>query len=260
MKTITIYNLKGGVAKTTSAINVAHILAQVHGYRVLLVDNDKQGNTSKFFGLHDYERPSIADVLTAKGFPITDAIRPTQYDRLHLLPANMNLLRANKEILLDFARPQQTRLRDALAEVRDDYDFVIIDNAPDYNMSDLNALVASDHVIIPIKIDKFTFDGVQMILEQVEEVRAFNPGITVAGGLITMYQNTELHRQGTEWLNSQPGLPMFETVIRRSATIDRMTFTGVPIIKQSRRSNAARDYKALVREYLRRFVPVSGTK
>ena len=127
-------------------------------------------------------------------------------------------------------------------------------------MSDLNALVASDHVIIPIKIDKFTFDGVQMILEQVEEVRAFNPSIKEAGGLITMYQNTELHRQGAEWLNDQPGLPMFETAIRRSATIDRMTFTGMPIIKQSRQSNPAKDYKALVCEYLRRYVPVSGTK
>ena len=260
MKTITVYNLKGGVAKTTSAINVAHILAQVYSYRVLLVDNDKQGNTTKFFGLHDYERPSIADVLTVKGFSIADAIRPTQFDRLHVLPSNMNLLRANKEILLDYARPQQTRLRDALAQVRDAYDFVIIDNAPDYNMSDLNALVASDHVIIPIKIDKFTFDGVQMILEQIEEVRAFNPAIEVAGGLVTMYQNTELHRQGAEWLNGQQGLPMFETVIRRSTAIDRMTFTGMPIIKQSRQSNPAKDYKALVREYLRRFVPVSGTK
>jgi chromosome partitioning protein len=227
---------------------------------VLLIDNDKQSNSTKFFGLHDYERPSIADVLTVKGFQIADAIRPTQFDRLHVLPANMNLLRANKEILLDYARPQQTRLRDALTQVRDAYDFVIVDNAPDYNMSDLNALVASDHVIIPIKIDKFTFDGVQMILEQVEEVRAFNPGITVAGGLVTMYQNTDFHRQGVDWLNNQPGLPMFETTIRRSMAIDRMTFTGMPIIKQSRQSNPAKDYKALVREYLRRFMPESGTK
>ena len=260
MKVMTIYNLKGGVAKTTTAINVAHILAQVHGYRVLLVDNDKQGNASKFFGLHDYERPSIADVLTVKGFKITDAIRPTQFDRLHVLPANMNLLRANKEILLDYARPQQTRLRDALEQVRDAYDFVVIDNAPDYNMSDLNALVASDHVIIPIKIDKFTFDGVRMILEQVEEVRAFNPAITVAGGLITMYQNTELQRQGAEWLDNQPGLPMFEMAIRRSIAIDRMTFTGMPIIKQSPQSNPAKDYKEFVWEYLRRYVSGSGTK
>ena len=251
MKVLTIYNLKGGVGKTTTAISVAHILSQVHGYRVLLIDNDKQGNASIFFDLFDYEKQSIAEVLTAKGFETADAIQKTQFEGLHILPANMNLLRANKEIMLDISRPQQTRLREALEQVRNKYDFVIIDNAPDYNMSDMNALVASNHVVIPIKIDKFTFNGVQMILEQIEEVRTFNPQITVMGGLVTMYHNSDLQSQGVEWLNGQKGLPMFKTVIRRSATIDRTTFTGVPIAKQSPNGNPANDYKAFANEYLR---------
>lgn len=253
MKVLTFYNLKGGVAKTTTSINVAHILSSVHGYRVLLVDNDKQGNASIFFDLFDYDKPSISDVLTVKGFSINDAIRPTKFDNLNLLPANMSLLRANKEILLDISRPQQTRLRDALKNISEDYDFVIIDNAPDYNMSDLNALVASDHVIIPIKIDKFTFNGVQMILEQVEDIKPYNPNVVILGGLVTIYYNNDLQNQGVEWLNSQQGLRMFKTIIRRSMSIDRITFTGTPIVKQSPSGNPANDYKELVNEYLQKI-------
>ena len=110
MRVICIINLKGGVAKTISAINIAYELAERHGMRVLLIDNDKQGNTSKFFRVHSYDAPSVADVLTVKGYNIRDAILPTDHYRLRILPANMNLLRADKEILLDISRPQQTRL------------------------------------------------------------------------------------------------------------------------------------------------------
>jgi chromosome partitioning protein len=250
MKVLTFYNLKGGVAKTTTSINVAHILSQIHGYRVLLIDNDKQGNTSKFFDMLDYDHPTLAEVLTEKGFQITDAIRPTQFERLHVLPSNMNLVRANMEIMLNCGRAQQTRLRNALDQVRNDYDFVIIDNAPDYNMSAINSLVASDHVIVPIKIDKFTFNGVKLLHEQVDDACEFNPGLKVLGGLVTMYYNNDLQNQGIEWLNAQPGFSMFKTIIRRSVSIDRMTFTGEPIVKQSPNGHPATDYKNFVAEYL----------
>ena len=258
MKVLTFHNLKGGVAKTTTAINTAHILSKVHGYRVLLIDNDKQGNTSKFFNMHDYEQPSITDVLTVKGFSIAEAIRQTKYDRLHLLPSNMNVLRANKEILLDYARPQQTRLRDALKQVQEKYDFIVIDCAPDYNMSEINALVASDHVVIPIKIDQFTFDGVEMILEQVEDIRNFNPSVEVVGGLVTMFDGSPLHRQCMEWLRNQEMFPIFDVAIRRSLTIDRMTFSKEPIIESSPQSNPASDYNGFVNEYLRRIGTILG--
>ena len=100
MKILTVYNMKGGVGKTTTAINIAHILSQVHGYRVLLIDNDQQGNVSQFFDLHSYDLPCIADVLTVKGYKVADAIRHTQFEGLHVLPSNMNLIRANKAITL----------------------------------------------------------------------------------------------------------------------------------------------------------------
>ena len=251
MKVISIINLKGGVGKTISAINLAYAFAELHQMRVLLADNDKQGNTSKFFGLHDDQTASMADVLTVKGFPIQEAIRKTAYDRLDVLPANMSLLRANKEILLDCSRPQQTRLRKALREVESAYDMVLIDNAPDLNMSVMNALVASHDVMIPIKIDNFAFGGVREILEQVEAVREFNEKIRVAGGFVTMYQRNNVNAQGVEHLQGADGLPMFRTVIRKTVAVDETTFAGVPLLKYNERSTAARDYRALAEEYLK---------
>lgn len=250
MKVISIINLKGGVGKTVSSINIAHILSQAHGKRVLLIDNDKQGNTSKFFGVHSYDAPSIADVLTIKSYPITDAIRETAYPRLNVLPSNMTLLKADREILMDCTRPQQNRLKKALQQVAGAYDFAVVDCAPDLNMSVINALVAADDVLIPIKVDSFAFDGVEQILEQVEDLREFNEDIRVAGGFVTMYQRNNVNTTGAEYLQAHEGLPMFKTAIRKTVSIDETTFTGKPIAEYSKRSTAALDYAALVEEYL----------
>lgn len=119
MKTISIINLKGGVAKTISATNMAHILATVHNKKVLLVDNDKQGNASKMFGVHSYNTSSIADIMTVRRPDMRRIIAKTKYENLDLIPANMKLLKANLEVMLDNTRPQQTRLQVALESVAD---------------------------------------------------------------------------------------------------------------------------------------------
>ena len=169
MKTISIINLKGGVAKTLTADSMAHVLATLHNKRVLLVDNDKQGNTSKAFGVHSYDDKSISDVLTARRLDPWEVIKKTRFENIDVMPANMTLIRANMEVLMDSTRPQQTRLRSALNTIAAEnfYDFCIIDNAPDINISTINALVASDDVIIPIKIDKYAFDGLAELKEQI---------------------------------------------------------------------------------------------
>ncbi len=258
MRTISIINLKGGVAKTISAINIAYTLASVHGKRVLLIDNDKQGNTSKFFGVHGYDRPGISEVLTVKGYDIRSAIQTVTSGKgsapvaLDVLPANMTLLRANKEILLDCSWVQQTRLKKALLSVAEGYDFCVIDNAPDLNMSVINALVASDDVLIPIKIDKFAFDGLDQLLEQVEEVRDFNAGITVQGCFATMVQQNNVNTQGLSWLQQHAGVALFSTAIRKTVRVDESTFAGEPLAVYAGGSTAAKDYKALTEEYLRK--------
>ena len=183
MKTISIINLKGGVAKTLTADSMAHVLATFHNKRVLLVDNDKQGNTSKAFGVHSYDDKSISDVLTARRLDPREVIKKTRFENIDVMPANMTLIRANMEVLMDSTRPQQTRLRSALNAIAEEnfYDFCIIDNAPDINISTINALVASDDVIIPIKIDKYAFDGLEELKEQIEDTRDdLNPRLRLA--------------------------------------------------------------------------------
>ena len=254
MKTISIINLKGGVGKTISAINIAHVLATVHEARVLLIDNDKQGNVSKFFNLHGDEVPGMAEILTKREFIITDAIMPTPYAGLDVITANMNLLSANKEVLLDMSRPQQTRLKKQFAHIvlesPGDYDYCIIDNAPDINMSVINALVASHDVLVPIKVDKFAFDGLRQLVEQIEDMQEFNPNLRLAGCFITMETRNNVNMQGTEWLKNETNYPLFRTGIRKTVKIDETTFSGKPILEYAPNSTAAKDYIKLVEEYL----------
>ncbi len=255
MKVISLINLKGGVAKSVSAINIAHILAHAHGRRVLLIDNDEQASTSRFFGVYDPSAPSIAEALTS-GLPgvLLSCAKRTAYENLDVLPANEGLLKANKDILLDEERPQQTRLKDMLrptGPASRRYDFVIVDNAPNLNMSTFNAIVAADDIIIPVKIDNFALDGLRRLRETIEDARGFKRSpIRIAGCLVTMYQKNNVQQIGREYLKDRTGLPLFETAIRQTVKVAESTFRGVPLLAYSRNCTAARDYLALVDEYL----------
>ena len=251
MRITSIINLKGGVAKTISAANVAHILATIHKKRVLLIDNDKQGNVSKMFELHSYDRPSISDILTERSPNLAEIISKTKYENLDIIPANMTLLRANFQIQIDTSKPRETRLRKQLENLKSDYDFCVIDCAPDLNISVINALVASDDVLIPIKIDKFAFDGLAELLEQIENTReGLNPALTIAGAFVTMYQNNPVNSHGEENLRKREDLRIFNTHIRRTEKIDESTFATAPILDYSPSCGAAKDYLAFVLEYL----------
>ncbi len=251
MKTISIINLKGGVAKTLTAINMAHILSVMHNKRILIVDNDKQGNTSKAFNKHSYSENSIAEVLTDRDININDVVQHTSYENIDLITANMNLIKANLQVLMDSTRPQQTRLKNALKGLQDKYDYCIIDNAPDINISTINALVASNSVIIPIKIDEYAFDGLNELAEQIENTKEdLNPSLNLSGCLVTCYQRTDADRQGKEWLINNAGYPVYDTHIRYSEKVTESTFAKTPIAEYSRRSGAAIDYIKFVSEYL----------
>jgi len=252
MKTISIINLKGGVAKTVSAINIAAVLVKEHQKRVLLVDADKQANTSKFFDLHDEGKPSLSDLLTMRN-TAREIIRPTSMPGLDVIPANMSLLVADKQVLLDVQNPQQTRLRDELEEVQEDYDFCMIDNAPDLNMTAVNALVASNDVMIPIKIDRFAFDGMPILVDQINRLKkSFNRDLRIAGCFVTIMERNKVNTQGIDVLDRRmiADLPMFKTVIRKTVKVSEMTFLGSALIEYAPRSTAAQDYVRLVNEYL----------
>lgn len=228
-KIISIINLKGGVGKTVTAINMAHILAAVHGQRVLLIDNDKQGNSSKFFGIAGLDCPTLADVLTDKQCSIQSA---------------------NLEIMMDMSRQQQSILQTVLMLQKKQYDFILIDNAPDINISTINALVASDEVIVPVKVDKFAFDGMDILMDAIDDARLFNPGLKFAGCLFTMIQGkTLVDTQGMALLRGQE-VRAFDTVIRRTKKMDEMTFYAQPLLIYAPKCTAAQDYVQFVNEYL----------
>ena len=244
MKIISVINLKGGVGKTTTSLNIGHILATLHDKRVLLIDNDKQGNLSKVFGAGSYDDFTITDILTGRHNVIDEVIMPTQYKNLDIIGANMHLLGAYNYIA------SESCLKIALEQIAHQYDYCIIDNAPDINISTINALVASHEVIIPIKIDKFALDGLKEVVEQINAVRDnLNFDLTLLGCLVTAFMRNDVCTQGLEWLRQESGYPIFATCIRRTHKVDESTFTNVPLFEYSPRCGASVDYKAFVWEY-----------
>lgn len=251
MKTLSIINLKGGVAKTTSSVNMAHILAAVHGYRVLLVDNDKQGNASKILNRHGYDKQGVAQVMTDRKIEPSEVIQNTEIENLDIITANMNLLTANIEVMLDQSRPQQIRFKKFFEKISDQYDYCIIDNAPDINISTINALVASDDVMVPITIDDFAIDGLEELKEQIDNTREdLNPDLVFRGCFITQYDRTnEADIQGEAFLKTLD-YPLFKTHIRRTPKMKPSTFARMPILEYSPTCGASIDYKKLVEEWL----------
>lgn len=256
MRTLSIINLKGGVGKTISAVNMAYILSELD-YKVLLIDNDKQGNASKILGRHGYGNKTIADVMTYKHITMAAVIQNTRYRDLDIITANMELLTANQQVLFDQTRRQQDRIKSALTQVQHTYDYCIIDNAPDINISTINALTASNDVMIPVTIDDFSIDGLAELKQQIDNTREYlNPRLALQGCFITQYDRTnEADPQGEEFLRHS-GFPVFDTHIRKSAKVKQSTFAKMPLPLYSPRCAAAKDYKALVEEYLGRVEDV----
>lgn len=252
MKVLSIINLKGGVAKTISSVSMAHIMATEKGLRVLLIDNDKQGNASKIMNRHSYNHKGTAELMTERRPNMSELIQHTDYADLDIITANMNLLTANLQVMLDQQRPQQTRFKQALESVQDQYDVCIIDNAPDINVSTINALVASTDVAVPITIDDFALDGLAELKEQIDNTREdLNPALKFCGCFVTQYDRTnEADTQGEEYLKTLE-YPVFNTHVRRTPKVKPSTFARVPIVEYSPRCGASTDYKTLVEEWLK---------
>ncbi|EKQ50294.1 MULTISPECIES: ParA family protein [unclassified Clostridium] len=250
MQVISIINLKGGVGKTMSSINIAHILATAHDKKVLLIDNDSQSNTTKLFNLYDEEEPSISDIMN-ESVDIEDVIVPTQYKNLDLIPANMSLLKANEHLIKNSSSFKGMILRNALEKIEGEYDYCVIDNSPGINISVINALISSNDVLIPIKIDKFAFDGMKELMDQIENAKKINPGLKLIGCFVTQFSRNKVNQQGEEFLNNQAKYPMFKSHIRKTVKIDESSFESKPILECSKRYAAAKDYLELVEEYLK---------
>lgn len=258
MRTISIINLKGGVGKTTTAVTIAQLLAegdrkrQRPGFRVLLVDNDKQGNSSRLLGVYEREGEAGACRMLRTG-SINGAVRNTQIPRLDVVPCNYFMELAEMEIKADRLHKQHDRYRSALKEIAEEYDYCIIDNPPDLGLNVVNALAATDEIIIPVWLDAYSLDGLEELTFQIEQIKKLNPRARLAGCLITDFERTDTSEAAELWLRSKSGLPVFGQKIRHSKKAKDATIYKQTPCQYSIRSGAAQDYKKLVAEYLERY-------
>ncbi|MBQ3422861.1 MAG: ParA family protein [Romboutsia sp.] len=248
MKKITMFNIKGGVGKTTSTINVAAVLAS-QNKKVLIVDLDPQANATMAFKQYDINDLSISDLLLYKEKNICSVIKNTDYENIDIIPSNIKLIPAESEILRNITKAQQTRLKKILLEAEDKYDYCLID-CPTYpNMLTVNALTASDMVMIPIKIDKYSMDGLEYLMDYIEDIRyEFNPNLKLGGCFITMYSNTNVNKQIKDELKEMLGDLLYDTVIRTNIIVVESTFVQKPLIDYKKKSHASIDYEKLVKE------------
>ena len=249
MTTLAFINLKGGPGKTVSAANMAHILATVHKKRVLLVDGDKQGNASRYFGLYGVQE-GTAELLLNRETNVDEMICATEYKGLDIITSNMELYAADRALWDDQDNDHTMDLRNALDRVRNDYDFCVIDNGPSADLITLNVLAAADDVMIPLRPDEFSFSGLLDLVEQVESVQEINPGLTMRGAFFTHWQNRPLFAEARESLVESRICPVFQTAINYNPKVPESTIAEKPLCVFAPRSWAAIQYKKLVLEYL----------
>lgn len=252
MRTICVINLKGGVGKTTTVINMAAILAR-QGKRVLVIDADPQANATSFYGLDGNICNTLDDLMEDPHFDPYQLIYQARHTNMEVLPASINLINADIASVRDggkygVIRGLLTSLQESAAP-DESYDFVLIDCPPSFTAASVAAIYAADDVIIPVEMDVFGLTGMAHLLKQIESVRFIKPRIRIAGALITKWHNSPAVIQGEEELRKS-AVPVFRTVIRRSDKVTEAGFKCLTLDAYSSRSSAGQDYRALVAEYL----------
>lgn len=252
MRIISIINLKGGVGKTMTALEMGYILHHKYGQKVLLVDNDKQGNLSQAMGRYHAEDRLCGTAQLLVGRDVNKIRIFTNEPGLGVVNADMSLLTSTYRLLGKSGERlgQFETLRDARAEDETPYDYVIIDNPPDMGINVINALMVTDDVIVPVKLDQWALDGLEIIRDQISECRERNPEIRLLGIMVTMYRNNDANVAGVEWLLDQR-YQMFKEKIRYSEKVAESIMLGKPLEEYSPRSAAAVSYRKFVEEYRR---------
>jgi chromosome partitioning protein len=256
-RVIAVVNQKGGVGKSTTAVNLSAYLASF-GRRVLLVDTDPQGNASSGVGVQKGSLLfSIYDCIIDE-VPISSVIMSTDIDGLDVVPATLKL--AGAEVELVSALSRETRLARCLDPVLPDYDFVFIDCPPSLGLLTVNALVASHSLLIPIQCEYYALEGLGQLLDTIALVqRHLNKGLEIEGFLMTMHDpRTNLSQQVIEDVKNHYGSKVFNTIIPRNVTLSEAPSFGLPVIKYDPKSKGAIAYEQLAKEVLDRVEKTIG--
>lgn len=248
---IAMCNQKGGVGKTTTAINLASALAG-YGRKVLVVDFDPQGALSAGLGIVAHDIKTVYDVMVEKDLRIQDVIVPSSVKNLDVIPANIDLSAAEVQLVNEVAREQI--LARVLKPVVDNYDVVIIDCQPSLGLLTVNALTAAHGVLIPLNCEFFALRGVALLIETIDKVRdRLNPAIKLDGILATMYDPRTLHaREVVERLYEAFGDQVFDTIVNRTVKFPDATIAALPITEFAPTSDAAEYYRTVARELVAR--------
>ena len=249
-KIIAVTNQKGGVGKTTTAVNLSALVAEA-GKRVLLVDIDPQGNATSGLGKSDADGDTVYEVLLGEA-PAQDAIVETGFGPLHLMPTSIEL--AGAEIELVATENRESLLKNALEPLRGDYDYIFIDCPPSLSLLTLNALTAADSVLIPIQCEYYALEGVGQLVNTIKLMRRkLNPALKVEGILLTMFDaRTNLCAQVAQEVRSHFKDEAFDTVIPRNVRLSEAPSYGLPIHLYDARCTGAAAYRELAAELIER--------
>lgn len=251
-KILAIINQKGGVGKSTTAINASAALGQL-GKNILLVDLDPQGNTTSGLGVEKGTIEScIYDVLLDDETCLTDVVIPKVVEGVDLVPATINLAGAEVELVSEMAR--EHRLKDALHGVKGQYDYVIVDCPPSLGLLTINALVAADELLIPIQCEFYALEGLTKLIDSMKRVKTrLNPNLDIFGVLLTMYDGrTNLANQVADDVREYFGGKVFETVIPRTVKLSEAPSFGLPITEYDPSGKGAVAYTDLAKEMINR--------
>lgn len=251
-KTIAFANQKGGVGKTTSAINIAAALG-IAGKRTLLIDCDPQGNASSGVGVRKNQiKTTVYDVLIGR-CRAADAVIRTEYQNLSVIPSGMDLAAA--ELELADVENRQNRLKEPLSEIAGDFDYILIDCPPSLGMLTINALTASDGVVIPMQCEYFSLEGLSQIMMTIKQVKKlYNPSLSLTGILVTMYNGRlNLSLQVLDELKKHYADKLFSVAITRNVRLSEAPSYGAPIQYYDKYAKGSSDYDKIAKELMKRI-------
>lgn len=255
MRTIAVINIKGGVGKTISTVNIGAVLADPseHNKKVLIVDLDPQANASQLLRQYNIDGASISEVFLEKGFNAKNAVQKTEHKNIDIIASNINFAFVEGKIIVDTSRQQQTRLKKALAQLETDYDYCLLDCPPNIGIVTINALAAADEVIVPIKIDQFALDGLDYLINTIMDIKSeFNEKLKFIGCFVTMDNATGVNKTIKEVLKGSDSLRLFATSIKTNVKVAESTFNQMPVVYTDKQASASIGYRNLTQEIIDR--------